>query len=288
MENSKEVFKYNSLVEKMKPFQEQWQKSMEDSLNPKQELLDSNTQDNKQVSSINMKHRISNNYGLKIHHISDTHAQQWFKMDIPTDTDVLIHSGDATNYHDLARNNNEWLDFIEWYASLPIPIKIYVPGNHDSTCYHENKRVRKMCKDAGIEYLNKDTFSVYGLNFYGDPMTPTFGSWFFTSDRSKIGKHWDLIPEDTDVLITHGPRKGFLDLSTTGGGLNFCGDSSLGRRIDSLPNLKLHCHGHIHSSKDVINTGVREHNGVFYSNASAVKDGEFNKGIQFHGNTFIL
>lgn len=193
-----------------------------------------------------MTHRIDTKLGITLHHISDTHAQQWSGIDIPADTDILIHSGDATNYHDLARNSNEWNDFIEWYGNLSVPIKIYVPGNHDSTCYYENKKVRRMCKDAGIDYLNKDTLTIYDLNFYGDPTTPTFGNWHFTTDRSKTKKHWDLIPENTNILITHGPAKGFLDLSYHGKNLEFCGDSSLKKAIDKLPNLKLHCSGHIH------------------------------------------
>lgn len=223
----------------------------------------------------------------KIHHISDTHAQHWDTINIPNGTDVLIHSGDATNYKDLAMNNVEWESFIDWYSSIPVLIKIYVPGNHDATCFHENKRVRNMCDKAEIVYLNKDSFSINGLNFWGDPTTPTFGSWYFTADRSKTPKHWDMIPEDTDILITHGPRKGILDLSTTGG-IHQCGDIALGRRIDKLPNLKLHCFGHIHDSSDANNAGVREKHGIFYSNAAAVKDNEFNKGIHYHGNTFLL
>lgn len=235
-----------------------------------------------------MKHTISNKHNLIIHHISDTHDQQHkSELIYPSDTDVIIHSGDATNFHDLARNSVEWEAFIEWYAALPISFKIYVPGNHDATCYLEQKRAKSMCEKNNIHYLNKDMVVIDGLKIWGDPTTPTFGTWYFTTDRSKTPKHWDMIPEDIDILITHGPRKGILDLSTTGG-IHQCGDTALGRRIDSLSNLKLHCFGHIHDSSDAKNAGVMEKGGVFYSNAAAVKDNEFNKGIHYHGNTFLL
>lgn len=229
---------------------------------------------------------IDNKHNLKVWHFSDTHGHHK-GLNVPFDIDIAICSGDATNYYDLARNMVEWGNFIEWYANVPVPIKIYVPGNHDATCYHHEKMCREMCKTEGIEYLNKDMFSVYGLNFWGDPTTPTFGAWYFTADRAKTHKHWNLIPEDTDVLITHGPRWGYLDVSTTGG-LHLCGDKALGTRIDNLPNLKLHCFGHIHDSSDATNAGVFKRNGVYYSNAAAVKDKQFDKGIHFHGNTFQL
>lgn len=233
-----------------------------------------------------MEHRISNTHNLKIFHISDTHSFH-NSLSIPSDVDIMIHSGDATNWHDLGRNSAEWDNFIEWYSNVPVPIKIYVPGNHDATCYQHEKMCKEMCREGGIEYLNKKMFSVYGLNFWGDPTTPTFGTWYFTADRSKTPKHWDMIPEDTDILITHGPRKGILDLSVTGG-IHLCGDNALGRKIDNLPNLKLHCFGHIHDSSEANNAGVREKYGILYSNGAAVKDNEFNKGIHYHGNTFLL
>lgn len=68
--------------------------------------------------------------------------------------------------------------------------------------------------------------------------------------------------------------------------IELAGDSALWKKVNKLPNLKLHCFGHIHNNKDIINVGIREHNGIIYSNAAAMKDGEFDKGIQYHGNTF--
>lgn len=229
--------------------------------------------------------QISNTHNLKVFHTSDTHG---FHRLLPVpDVDIMIHSGDATNYHDLGRNSAEWDNFIEWYANVPVPIKIYVPGNHDATCYHHEKLCRSMCETGGITYLNKEMLTIYGLNMWGDPTTPTFGSWYFTADRAKTPEHWSMIPEETNILITHGPRKGILDLSTTGG-IHQCGDNGLGKKIDILPNLKLHCFGHIHDSSDANNAGVREKHGIFYSNGAAVKDNEFSKGIHFKGNTFLL
>jgi 3',5'-cyclic AMP phosphodiesterase CpdA len=69
---------------------------------------------------------------MKIWHISDTHSNQAL-LKIPAGIDVVIHSGDATNYRDPYRNEPEMRAFIDWFASLPIPNKVFVAGNHDTS-----------------------------------------------------------------------------------------------------------------------------------------------------------
>jgi len=52
--------------------------------------------------------------------------------------------------------------------------------------------------DSGIE--------LEGIKFWGSPITPWFHNWAFNRYRgSNIQDHWDKIPQDIDVLITHGP-----------------------------------------------------------------------------------
>ncbi len=58
---------------------------------------------------------------------------------------------------------------------------------------------------------------IEGLKFYGSPWQPTFHNWAFNLDRGEeIKKVWDKIPNDTDVLITHGPPFGILDKTVEG------------------------------------------------------------------------
>ncbi len=49
------------------------------------------------------------------------------------------------------------------------------------------------------------------------PITPWFygEKWAFNQDRGDqfIGKTWQLIPDDVDVLVTHGPPHGVLDMT---------------------------------------------------------------------------
>jgi Icc-related predicted phosphoesterase len=60
-----------------------------------------------------------------------------------------------------------------------------------------------------------------------------------------ICKHWDMIPLDTDVLITHGPMKGFLDMTTRGVST---GCPYLLEKSAEMTNLKLFVCGHIHEA----------------------------------------
>lgn len=82
-----------------------------------------------------------------------------------------------------------------------------------------------------------------GVKIWGSPITPTFFNWAFNRDPgADIQKYWNKIPEDTDILVTHGPAYGILDLSRN----QHVGCKDLLEKIKKLSNLKLHCFGHIH------------------------------------------
>ena len=70
-----------------------------------------------------------------------------------------------------------------------------------------------------------------------------FYDWAFNLPRGKaLAKVWAKIPDDTDVLITHGPPYGILDKTERG---EHCGCQDLLERIKVI-QLKLHIFGHIH------------------------------------------
>ena len=71
---------------------------------------------------------------MKIWHISDTHSLHG-QLDVPEGIDIVVHSGDATNWKDPYRNESELRAFIDWFAALPVRNKIFVPGNHDIPLY---------------------------------------------------------------------------------------------------------------------------------------------------------
>lgn len=225
---------------------------------------------------------------MKILHISDTHGRHKdMQLDL-SNVDVLVHTGDATNYRQHWMNEFEFYDFVGWYSSLPIKDKIYVAGNHDSYIYHNKRLAEKALFDAGIIYLNKEDVVIDGVKFYGDPISPTFGDWCFMADRSKLHKHWGMIPNDTNVLLTHTPAKGKLDLSIDlNHDLGMRGCNALNKKIKQLEHLKVHCYGHLHDGNDVQNNGVLLQDGVIFSNATAVIDGRFNLGAVHNKGNLI-
>lgn len=230
---------------------------------------------------------------MKILHISDTHG---FHGTFPDQRfegiDVVIHSGDCSNWMDPYRNNNEVLDFIAWYKTVPVKHKIYVAGNHDTSI--EKRLVTPgHFAEAGIIYLENAATTIDGIKFWGSPHTPTFGDWAFMKRREKINRVWDTIPENTDVLIVHGPPKGVRDLSfDRDGDLEMCGCSALMKRCWALKDsLKLVAFGHIHNMDGVItNQGISHYSNTptIFSNAACVYDGKFDWGLTSHGNIITL
>ena len=98
---------------------------------------------------------------------------------------------------------------------------------------------------------------------------------------------WASIPDDTDVLITHGPPKGIRDLSfNRDGELEMCGCTSLMKRCWALRDtLKLVCFGHIHNMDGVdTNAGISQYSNskTIFSNAACIYDGK--AGLKSFGN----
>lgn len=92
-------------------------------------------------------------------------------------------------------------------------------------------------------YLEDSGVAIEGLRIWGSPVQPWFGGWAFNRDRGPaINRHWRMIPNDTHILITHGPPAGYLD-SINGYGV---GCEDLRRRIAKLPELRMLVCGHIH------------------------------------------
>lgn len=213
---------------------------------------------------------------MKIWHISDTHTYHWL-LDLPKDARMVIFSGDCSNTREPVLNSNEVLDFIEWYKMLPYTYKIFVGGNHD-TSIEARLIKRKQFEDKGIIYLENESVEIEGIKIWGSPITPTFGvGWAWNRKREKIHKYWDEIPENTDIVVTHGPPFGMLD-STYDRLNNFdmCGCRNLMKRIIKV-NPKYHLFGHIHNFKDIYNQGVRTYNlgRTIFSNGSVVEDNKF-------------
>jgi predicted phosphohydrolase len=170
--------------------------------------------------------------------ISDTHlAHRDAEIEVP-DGDLLIHAGDGT-YRGQAREIDEWM---AWLASLPHPRKVVIAGNHDRL-FEERPGLARARVPKGIDYLQDSGIEIGGLRIWGAPWQPEFLEWAFNLPRGeRLREKWALIPPGTDILVTHGPPMGTLDLTPRGEPV---GCEELREAVARL-RPKLHVFGHIH------------------------------------------
>ncbi|MEO8648077.1 MAG: metallophosphatase domain-containing protein [Acidobacteriota bacterium] len=203
---------------------------------------------------------------MRIVCLSDTHNRHR-QIEVPPG-EILIHSGDATTNGTL----DEVKAFAGWFGRLPHKHKIFVAGNHDWLFQRDPDAASKLL-GGGITYLQDSVAEIDGLKFYGSPWQPRFYDWAFNLFRGKeLAEKWNLIPDDTEILITHGPPYGILDeVETPHGSASHEGCQDLFERIKVLVDggqLKLHVFGHIHGGY-----GTSEAFGVRFVNASNCDEG---------------
>ena len=183
--------------------------------------------------------------------ISDTHGRHDFPV---PEGDVLVHGGDLTAGGSL----DEIAKAHAWLASLPHAHKVVIAGNHDHAFERSPLDARALMRD--VTYLEDEAYAIDGVRFYGSPWQPRFFDWAFNLDRGPaLAAVWAKIPDDTDVLITHGPPHGILDVIHSG---EHVGCEAL---RDALPRIRprVHVFGHIHEAY-----GELARDGTRYVNAS--------------------
>jgi Icc-related predicted phosphoesterase len=190
---------------------------------------------------------------MKIVAISDTHGLHGLVPELP-EADVFIHAGDFMNS---GRYVDEVLSFNNWLDSLTIPRerRLIVAGNHDlrfdETHHQSSPKVAAKAREllSNCVYLQDQETTINGVKFYFSPWTPRFFNWGFNADRgAEIKKHWDKIPDDVEVLVTHGPPIGILD-TVAPRQTPRLGCQDLYNRVKELKHLKYHIFGHIHASR---------------------------------------
>ena len=223
---------------------------------------------------------------LKLWHLSDSHSYHNL-LEVPS-VDIVIFSGDCSNPKDPYKNEPEVRNFIVWFGSLPIPYKIFVAGNHDTSI--ERGLVKKSdFEAAGIIYLENDYVTIEGIKIFGSPNQPTFGNgWAFNKSRHSLDEHWSKVESDVDIFVVHGPPKTILDVSYNRENvLEHCGCNALRRHILGRIKPKLCLFGHIHSQEDLENAGILYRRGIYFSNGSVCTDGKFGV-VTSNGNLFQI
>lgn len=208
--------------------------------------------------------------------ISDTHSRLLDIEDSFPEGDILIHSGDHCGIGSIA----EWT-----LAMRDLKIKaegkykhvVVVGGNHDAIVEKQPALAKQIASDYGAILLNHESIELEGLKIFGSPYSPTFYHWYSMRDRGPvIAREWDLIPEDTQVLITHSPPMGILDwVMDFNNNLGEFEKSHVGcldlfKRIEHLKQLKCHIFGHLHDAY-----GTKQISNVLFINASTCNENYF-------------
>ena len=196
---------------------------------------------------------------MKLTFISDTHCQH-DKLQLESG-DVLIHCGDFTCRGGL----DDVESFAKFMEAQDFKHKIVIAGNHDFSFEDKRRQKAEEClSDRGIIYLNDSGVEIDGLKFWGSPVQPEFFDWAFNRQRGEeLRDHWELIPKNTDILITHGPAYGILDLCADG---RRVGCQDLLETVEKI-KPKIHAFGHIHEDY-----GVVKKQGTVFVNACNVDD----------------
>lgn len=197
--------------------------------------------------------------------ISDTHGKHEQVGSFLPGGDFLFHAGDFMNsgYY-----WNELTPFLEWFDGIKgYEHKLFIAGNHDRLFENEYiDATRKVREYKTIGYLQDSKVTRDDVKIYGSPWQPEFYGWAFNLPRNgeDLREKWFWIPDDTDVLITHGPPYGTLDVAGMGAG--HVGDELLAERLEVV-KPKIHVFGHIHGGY-----GYKFDGHTHYFNASVLNE----------------
>lgn len=204
---------------------------------------------------------------VKIWFISDTHTMHE-QLEIPTDIDWVIHCGDEANSKDPLRNYQESIRFFEWYDALDIPIKIFVPGNHSTAIYNNLLDPKELFPN--IITLIHEEIQIGPYKIFGSPYTPAYGqSWAYMKKRNRMEMVWRTLPDEIDILLTHGPPKTVLDLTKDieTDQLVQAGCKSLMNYVQKIKPL-IHAFGHFHDEDSIKNNGIFIKNDIKFINCA--------------------
>lgn len=208
--------------------------------------------------------------------ISDTHDKTDELLNKLPEGDVLIHAGDFTGASaaDEIKRFNEFLG----RAKSKYREILVIAGNHELSF---DPRV---CNKGGLKislfkaffgknpldqqlnsveakelltncrYIEDESIEIEGIRIYGSPWQPPHYDLAFNKLRGEtILEEWNKIPNETDILITHGPPLGIGDLVTRG---YHVGCADLLTTVVDRVKPKYHVFGHIHESYGIWNNGI--------------------------------
>ncbi len=197
---------------------------------------------------------------MKIVIVADTHTKR--NQVIIPECDLLIHAGDFD-----CRSFFELLDINDWFGKQPARHKVTIMGNHD---FYPERSDKKRTKEilSNVHYLENDSIEIEGIKIWGSPYTHIFNDWAFMKSSDKLKENWQQIPDDADIVITHGPAYGINDqLRKANGDLGMnLGCPHLRNKLKAI-KPKYHICGHIHEAY-----GSYQEENTVYINASLMDE----------------
>jgi Icc-related predicted phosphoesterase len=189
--------------------------------------------------------------------ISDTHRRHR-EITIPA-CDILIHCGDFCSFR---REDLQTLKDVDaWFSRTPAKHILCIGGNHDFLLQTQEFRFRH------AQFLEDSCVEISGLTFYGTPWCPDLSGFAYYANADELLDRWKRIPSGIDVLITHTPPYGILDLPTSGA--VHLGCPHLQQELKRI-RPRLHVFGHVHASH-----GMNKTQTTHYINASIVGGPDF-------------
>lgn len=209
---------------------------------------------------------------MKICCLSDIHGN----LPVIPECDILLLAGDYSPMHSKDIFTDWFLiDFVSWLKECKQRCKyiVGIAGNHDfffdNNFYPKNIKLNYIYnfykntvnKHENWYYLENSSVNIEGFNIYGTPYQKRFYDWAFNLDEEELNKNFEKIPENTDIILTHGPPCGILDKSVYSD--ERIGSLSLKERALEI-NAKLVVFGHNHDC------GILKVENTIFVNASYV------------------
>ena len=200
--------------------------------------------------------RLNNN--IKITAISDTHGSTPLLHNlIEPKSDLLLICGDISpctgSHHPIRQLNWFHNTFIPWVENQANEV-VFVAGNHDFFLNkilidNEEDNFRKSLP-KNVHYLRDSMVELYGLKIWGTPWTTIFFDWAFMLNEIDLYKKYNEMPNEVDILLSHGPAYSLSDQILANGYDNAdksLGSQSLYKALETR-KIKNFYYGHIHSA----------------------------------------
>lgn len=176
--------------------------------------------------------------------LADLHG--YLPKQVP-DCDVFVIAGDVCLDIYGGRKGPQaqamWLydEFWPWARALPMPV-VMTWGNHDWI----GEPVHGYASLAeNVHVVVDGSVTVAGVKFWCSPWTPPFFNWAFMRPEPELAELYETVPDDVDVMVTHGPPYMMCDRTLES---KYAGSKALRDAVGRLQPQLLLC-GHIHEAR---------------------------------------